>query len=743
LDLVAVKMMMRAIWITIFWMAGLLLQAAPQEVLDPAKMEQLLKEAADLQSSQPQAVAEKLAPLLSALRQQRQDGKLAADTARILQDALLLAARTQSMLLLSEEEITPLFREILVTNPRVDESTFNPREKAALQKIRQSETGHLLLQTTPAGAGVAYLGSEFGRTPSSFALIAGAYRFRLSLPGYLDKDLEVTIRSNEDANEALTLRKRVVDIPVAVNAPGASVTFNGRNAGSTQGYNAWLVNLPADVRRDFAAIVQGWKIDTATAGFIRLSEVPVGETVKVEIQAPCYESVNLQFSVADQDVDWEHPIVVREELRRVELKRDTGYMEVSSNPVGAEVWLDGVLQGTTPVGKDVCVGSHRVQVLHRAGQFVQETNIRRGQASRISGDLKPALAFLGIYERNEGKPVTPLTAEWEAAARRLSLRITDFSDPRIPPEEINSLRMKGALPIDSLLRVEDGISPTEVDTLIKRISASAGRADLLLAGLRANGKYVFRLYNTLHPIADAIELGDLSDSALDFLIAQINRTITAPARLMVPDTGVDLIDSPRGLVVLNATAAAASGKAALVPGARVKSVDQKTMTFGEFQAMLQTRKPGQTVTLGIQNKDAISNVPVTVRFAGAEYPWNAPEGLPNALMVVLKSLAERDPLSEEAKYAGLSIARSFMNNKEWRIALEFLMKANLEPNKSGVCPGSVLYYLGRCYEELGDRAQAEGYYTRARDYAEATLGYPGGPAVPPLADQRIQSLRKR
>jgi tetratricopeptide (TPR) repeat protein len=83
-----------------------------------------------------------------------------------------------------------------------------------------------------------------------------------------------------------------------------------------------------------------------------------------------------------------------------------------------------------------------------------------------------------------------------------------------------------------------------------------------------------------------------------------------------------------------------------------------------------------------------------------------------------------------------------MRQREWKLALEYLARANLEPRKSGICPGTVLYYQGRCYEELGDRAQAENYYTRAKDYAEATIGMSGGPAVPVLAEQRIQALKK-
>jgi hypothetical protein len=55
----------------------------------------------------------------------------------------------------------------------------------------------------------------------------------------------------------------------------------------------------------------------------------------------------------------------------------------------------------------------------------------------------------------------------------------------------------------------------------------------------------------------------------------------------------------------------------------------------------------------------------------------------------------------------------------------------------------VLYYQGRCYEEVGDRALAESYYARTKDFPEATLGTPDGLSIPGLAERRIQALKKR
>lgn len=705
---------------------------------EPAKWDQVLKEAGELQVSQPQAVAEKLAPLLADLRAARQKGALGPDAAKILQDALLLLMRNQYMLLLPEVQIAPVAREILVTNPVIDSGIFNPRERILIDKIRAAETGQFSVQSVPPGAALYYMGTEMGKAPAEFPLIAGDYHWKMALPGYHDQEFEVTVRPAETVSETRTMRRRTVEIPVAVNAPSVAVTLNGRSLGTTQGYNAWIASLPAEKQTEFSAVVQQWNADKAALSFFRLQDIPVEEELKLDFQAACFQPVTVRITVAAAEVDWARPLVVRRELQRVELKRDVGFLEVSSTPAGAEVQLDGIFQGQTPMGKDVCVGAHTVQVWHRSGQYVQEVNIRRGQASKVDGEMKPALAFLGIFARNpQTRQPTPLAAEWEAAARKISLRSSAFADPRISSEDVEGMRKKGSLPVERLL--QDGLGAAEIDVLVKQASAAAGRADLLLVGQRVESRYVFRLFSTIHPLPDVIEVPSLDDASLDFLTAQLNKAEQVGNRLHSADAGVQVMDSPKGLMILDA----AAGKPPLAPGAIVKTVDQKPMNMGEFQTFVNSRKPGQTISLEVQTgRGIVATVPIPVSASGLEYPWAAPDGFPNAVLTMLRHIIERDPLSEDAKYAALSLARGIMEQGEWKLALEYLAKTNLGPGKTGVCPGTVLYYQGCCFEELGDRAQAESYYLRAKDYADATIGRPGGPSVPVLAEQRIQAMKK-
>src|SRR5512147_2127054 len=131
------------------------------------------------------------------------------------------------------------------------------------------------------------------------------------------------------------MRRRTVEIPLAGAAAAVSSTLNGRSLGTTLGYNAGMASLPAERQQEFATIVQQWNADKAALSFFRLQDIPVEEELKVDFQAACFQPVTVRLTVAAAEVDWARPLVVRRELQRVELKRDVGFLEVSSTPAGA------------------------------------------------------------------------------------------------------------------------------------------------------------------------------------------------------------------------------------------------------------------------------------------------------------------------------------------------------------------------------------------------------------------------
>jgi hypothetical protein len=711
--------------------------ATPDQTVQ--RMRAALKEAEDIQASELQGVLDKLAPLLDELSQWQAKGALTAETATVYQDGLLLKIRTQIKLLVPDPDIAASFRALLVLSPNLDDTIFNPREKLLFEKIRSAETGRLALQIDPPGGTVTYMGMELGAAPLNVPLIAGTYHLRAQKPGYFDQEFNVTIRPSEIFTMSRALRRRSVEVPFTVSGTSAAVLLGGKSLGETAKYDAWMASLPEERRKEYESIVRAWDIDPASSTFGLIPEAPVGEPLNLEFRAPCHEPSTITLQIDEQEVDWNHPRALRPELRRIELKKDTGFLDISANAAEAEIYIDGALHGKTPMGSDVCSGAHKIQVVHRAGQYVREVIVRRGQISKVTGELKPALAFLGIYtvagERGAWVPMAP---ETDALARKLVLEGTSFGDPQISSEEISALRKRGSLPLESLVPAS-GKAPANAAGLVRDIGAAAGHANLFLFGVKADTQYTFQLYNTLHPIPETILLPGFDSHSLAFLLAQLNRAEKASARLVVADAGLTLIDTAKGPVIVKASGA----RTGIRPGGIIKNVDAKSMTTRDIELYVRAKAPGSQITLEVtSSKTATVMVPINLAASGSEYPWNTPDGFRNAVMATLYASAELAADSMPGAYAGLSLARAFMLEGEWQAALELLGKTKLQSINSGVSAGTVLYYQGRCHEELGNASEAEACYRRAKEFPNATLGTPGGPGVPALAELRIQSLKK-
>jgi len=247
----------------------------------------VLTEAVELQATEPSSVAEKLASLLSELLRLREEGTLQPERPQFSRMRSCWRRVRRQCCLRPEDDILAFMRELLVVAPGIDESIFNPREKLLLEKLRSTETGSVSLETDPSGAVLSYLGAEMGKSPGKFALIAESNRFRLSLPGYLDRNVEVTVRPEEVNNLSLQMRRRAVNIPICDRRSLCRRQAQWRECGRQPGYKDWLASLSAEQRPEYEAIVRQWNLDTAEFSFFRLAEMPVDESLRLEFLAAC------------------------------------------------------------------------------------------------------------------------------------------------------------------------------------------------------------------------------------------------------------------------------------------------------------------------------------------------------------------------------------------------------------------------------------------------------------------------
>lgn len=248
-----------------------------------------------------------------------------------------------------------------------------PRKE--LQFALRPAFGSVTVTSTPSGALVFLDEKQVGQTPLTLDRIAsGSHSLRLQAPQYAVERRNVSVADGQTANVAVTLAARFAEI--TVQAPqGAVVTVDGDRKGS--GTLSWR---QGEGLCDIVVSMAGHR-DAR-----RLLEVVAGRAQTVQLTPqPIYGSAS-----------------------------------VDSDPMDAEIWIDGKQYGVTPnVVERLLVGSHTL-VLKKSGcaDLQQQFSVEEGKEASLSVKLTTGRSVRFMSEKPgmriivDGKELgtTPLTA---------------------------------------------------------------------------------------------------------------------------------------------------------------------------------------------------------------------------------------------------------------------------------------------------------------------------------------------
>ena len=132
-------------------------------------------------------------------------------------------------------------------------------------------------------------------------------------------------------------------------------------------------------------------------------EIDVFET-QIELRKKCFEATKKTLEVPEP-MDYDAP--------PVKLLESVGSLQLTSDPPGALIFLDGESMGQTPRELErVCSGKHRLEVKHASGKFIQDIVLARNEALSLDCPIRPSLAYLGVVaESAAGERVAPEVEE--------------------------------------------------------------------------------------------------------------------------------------------------------------------------------------------------------------------------------------------------------------------------------------------------------------------------------------------
>jgi tetratricopeptide (TPR) repeat protein len=625
-----------------------------------------------------------------------------------------------------QEKASENFRRIILLKPDHALSTeqVSPKIVDLFDSVKKALVGYLAVSSEPAGARVTLIGStgrpvDLGLTPFfPLEVLAGEYTVEIAKEGYRTDSFPLSIAARATETHEATLERVRASVFIITQPPEVEVWIDGELKVTTSGA---LAPDQSDRARSYG-------LDPArSSARVEVSNLSLGSHT-VEFRRPCYETLRrtLETSLA-QDYN----------LEPVRLEDSVGSLQLSSDPPGARIYINGEARGVTPSQVDgICSGDVRVEVKHAAGKFIRELVLPKDEAISLDCPIRPTLAFLGVEAE---------TASGERHRREAEEKIFENLSSL---ESVNWIRAPREA-VDRVLELEETTraallpgSGTEPD-FVRRVSerlATALEVQGFIVGLLPEER--LQRNARLHLLA----AGSTTAEALDVVFGESASYLEALEKLDRQFTsertwsGLITVDTLlfTGAPVLRVVAGSPAAAAGLEPGDLVQVVDGKPVErTADILAAVAARKPQDPLPVQVTGSSGGRTVEIVLGETVREIPLFDPQLLYNRAMVDLRGVVDGYPGTEQAAYARLNLALCAMHFGDFAGAHDSLQKAKTElPERPGLSRGTALYYLGVALERLGYAPQAAEAYRAAAEAPGATLIDNDGPAVAPLASRR-------
>ena len=368
-------------------------------------------------------------------------------------------------------EVGDSYAQVESTNAQVEESNAEIHDTNAEIQNTNAEVetlwttmSTLKISSIPSGAKVYVNGSYKGETPLTLELLPGTYTVKLTKEDYEDYTKTVEINPGETTTLSATLTPKFGYLTVYSSPSGAEVYVDGDYVGTTPLENYKLstgkhsVVVKKNDYQDYKTTVtiepgKTKKLEVTLSkapGTLKIASEPSGAkvyiggdykgktpltlnlapgTYTVKLTMKDYEDYTTTVTLSPGDV----------KSLSITLTPKFGSLTVTSEPSGAEVYLDGDYVGTTPLENyKLSTGEHEVKVKKSGyATFTKTITIKPGETTSMKATLPPLKATLKITSEPSGakvyvngtyKGVTPLTLNLTPGTYTIKLSKEDHED---------------------------------------------------------------------------------------------------------------------------------------------------------------------------------------------------------------------------------------------------------------------------------------------------------------------------
>ncbi len=448
---------------------------------------------------------------------------------------------------------------------------------------------------------------------------------------------------------------------------------------------------------------------------------------EIEFHKPCWETQIRRVTLPKNDDFYFAPILMEPSF---------AMLNITADDPKANIFIDNEYVGLAPKQQHkLCSGNHVVKIKGPLGKFQKRIEIKKDQVLNIDAKLNPSLAFLGVVP-GPGvlKPAKDdITAQ---TIREMSaLKTLNFQDSTA----------EGAAAIDILQQIVSGFGSGAPDkTRMEQIQdlSSKVESDLLLIGYltkeRTQNTVQFFLASNWSSMADVRTI-DASDPAK---WKRFKNQLDHEEPLFEKRLGFHLMDTTitPGPVIASVSLKTFEDAQPLNVGDIVTAVNDRPVKNGEETlAAARDLQTQERISLTLQQPGANVTIPVRMISSPVEIPFENADLLFNRQFAVYKKVLNLSIVPLEKNIATLNIALCYIHFGEFNLALEQLRLVQLD-RAIGIGMGTAKYHAAMCYKELGYQKEAMDHLNEASRFAQNTLGADDGIALAPEVDRAKRSL---
>ncbi len=350
---------------------------------------------------------------------------------------------------------------------------FRQRTTVTLDVTSTTKPKPLLkLASVPSGADVFLNDQAKGKTPLEVELEPGRHAVRASLAGYEDWTGEVRLEEAKPYNVQIEMKPKraLAFVNVESEPPGAAVSVDGRTEGNTPlglelplgqhtirlvlgGYEDWQSPIALAEEREYPVRVTLKPISVPKTATLKVVTLPPGAAVSVNGEPRGVSPVEIPVPLG------RHQVVTRlegyQERREVvdaaqarvyplgiELQpaMRLATLRILSRPPGADVFIDGLPKGQTPLSTEVQTGPRMVRVsLPDHEYWTDWVHLEEPKEYTIDADLKPIVrealllfestpSAVDVLVDGESRGQTPLEVKIAPGEHVLSMMHPDFEN---------------------------------------------------------------------------------------------------------------------------------------------------------------------------------------------------------------------------------------------------------------------------------------------------------------------------